>query len=167
MRVSRNVRRSISVTLAGAAVVGVAALPASAATASPATRPAAVASANPAHQQVRVDIAIESASLPAGARAVLVRNVTTGTVVGVYALRTGTVTHLTVTVPAGTTLDISALTAANANRPAQLGTVRVVVGAKGSTDAGNTVTVTFRRGAKPRATASAQLGRQGARVSVR
>ncbi|WP_232794077.1 transcriptional regulator [Pseudofrankia saprophytica] len=152
-------------TLAGAAVVGVAALPASAATASPAARPAVV-SASPARQQVRVDIAITPASLPAGARAVLVRDVTAGTVVGVFPLRTDAVTHVTVTVPAGTTLDISALTSANANRPARLGTVRVVVGAQGSTAAGNTVAVTFRRGEKPRAAASAQLGRQGAKVSV-
>ncbi|WP_241834486.1 transcriptional regulator [Pseudofrankia asymbiotica] len=158
-------------TLAGAAVVGAAALPASAATATApsAARPSAASSsaASPARQQVRVDIAIAPASLPAGARAVLVRDVTAGTVVGVYRLKTGEVTHVTVTVPAGTTLEISALTSADANRPAGLGTVRVVVGAKGSTAAGNTVTVTFRRGGKPQASPSAQLGRQGARVSVR
>src|SRR5262245_12550167 len=115
VRVSRNVRRAISVTVAGAAVVGVAALPASAATGSTARPPAVVAQAQPAQkQQVRVDIAVTQASLPAGAKAIMVRNVTTGAIVGVYPLKAGTVTHVAVTVPAGTTLDVSALTAANA-----------------------------------------------------
>ncbi|MBL7496959.1 transcriptional regulator [Frankia sp. CNm7] len=167
MGVSKNVLRSVSVVVAGATVVGAAALPASAAVGSTAHKPAVVAQSSPARQQVRVDIAIAAASVPAGARAVLVRNVTTGAVVGVYPLTGGRVTHMTVTVPVGTTLDITALAAANANRPANLGTVRVVVGAKGSTAAGNTVTVTFRKGSKPLATPSAALGWQGAKVSVR
>ncbi|MBL7492904.1 transcriptional regulator [Frankia sp. AgB1.9] len=164
MRVSRNLRRSLAVTLAGVTVVGAAALPASAATSAPA-RPASAVHGAPAQREVRVDIAVEP--VPAAVTAVLVRNATTGAVVGVFPVRSRAVTHLTVTVPVGTTLDISALTAANANRPANLGTVRVVVGPNGSTAAGNAVTVTFRQGSKPKAALGAQLARQGAKLSVR
>jgi hypothetical protein len=71
-----------------------------------------------------------------------------------------------VTVPAGTALDVVALSAPQTNRPANLGTVRILVGAKGSTSADDTVTVTFRKGARPAATLSPQLKAQGAEVSA-
>jgi hypothetical protein len=163
VRVSRNLRRSCAVTLAGAAIVGVAALPASAA--APAARPATAAHATVTRAMTRLDIAVQPVSPPVSA--VLIRNAVTGAVIGVFPVHTGAVTQLTVTVPVGTTLDVSALTAADANRPAGLGTVRLVVGPAGSTSAGNTLAVTFRRDAQPRAMLGAQLARQGAKVSIR
>jgi hypothetical protein len=163
VRVSKNLRRSMAVTLAGVTMVGAAALPASAAVGS--ARPATAIHATAASRQVRLDLAVRP--FPSTVTAVLVRNASTGAVIGVFTVRAGVVTHLTVTVAPGVTLDISALTAANANRPAGLGTVRVVVGQPPSASAENTVSVAFRSGAKPTAALASGLSRQGSRVSVR
>ncbi|EFC81349.1 alginate regulatory protein AlgR3 [Parafrankia sp. EUN1f] len=167
MRVSMNVRRSIAVAMAGSAAAVSLALPASAATTAPPAKEAVTAHVAPVKANVRLDITIAQSAVPAGARAILVKNVTTGATVGVYTLNQKTATHIVVTVPVGTTLDVSALSAANAKKPAGLGTVRVVVGGKGSTVSGNSVTITFRKGVKPVAAPSAQLKNLGAKISVR
>lgn len=171
MRVSKTARRGVAVAMAGAATAVALALPASAATTSvPQYRPP-VANVAPAKTrtpaQVRFDIAVDPKSVPAGARAILVKNVTTGAIIGVYTLNPNGVYHVTVTVPVGTTLDVSALREPNANKPANLGTVRLSGGGRESTITGNTVTITFKKNARPAAAPNQQLLRQGAKITVR
>jgi hypothetical protein len=162
-------RRSLAVVMAGSATAVALAMPASAATpvgAPPA--PAAMRMSPVRAPLVRLDILVNPASVPAGARAILVRNVTTGATIGIYDLKPGAPTDIVVTVPVGTTLDVSALSAHDAGRPANLGTVRVVVGGRGSTVAGDSVVITFRgKGAPPAAAPSAPLRNEGAKISVR